>query len=120
MAGTHELDPARVARTLTAFRMRRPWQPIPLDVPVPVEALPTPSLLVDVDQLERNLAHMAAHLGARGKGVRAHAKMHKSPIIALRQLDAPAWSTLVTCVVVTAGLRGLALWRNWELPAWRV
>lgn len=24
------------------------------------------------------------------------------------------------CVVVTAGLRGLALRRNWELPAWRV
>ncbi len=27
---------------------------------------------------------------------------------------------LVVCVVVTAGLRGLALWRNWQLPAWRV
>lgn len=40
--------------------------------------------------------------------------------IALRQLDAPAWTALITCVVVTAGLRGLALWRNWELPAWRV
>jgi uncharacterized membrane protein YeiH len=25
----------------------------------------------------------------------------------------PAW-------LVTAGLRGLALWRNWQLPAWRV
>jgi uncharacterized membrane protein YeiH len=23
------------------------------------------------------------------------------------------------CVAVTAGLRGLALWRNWQLPAWR-
>ena len=40
--------------------------------------------------------------------------------IALRQLDAPAWTALISCVVVTAGLRGLALWRNWELPAWRV
>jgi D-serine deaminase-like pyridoxal phosphate-dependent protein len=87
MAAGSGFDPASVARTLTAFRMRRPWQPVPLDAPVPVEALPTPSLLVDVDQLERNLAHMASYLGARGTGVRAHAKMHKSPIIALRQLE---------------------------------
>lgn len=40
--------------------------------------------------------------------------------IGLRQLDAPAWLTVVACVVVTAGLRGLALWRNWQLPVWRV
>lgn len=35
-------------------------------------------------------------------------------------LDAPGWMALVACVVVTAGLRIVALWRNWELPAWRV
>jgi uncharacterized membrane protein YeiH len=40
--------------------------------------------------------------------------------IALRQLEAPAWLTVLACVVVTAGLRGLALWRNWQLPVWRV
>ena len=40
--------------------------------------------------------------------------------IGLRQLDSPAWLTVVACVVVTAGLRGLALWRNWQLPIWRV
>ncbi|EER58645.1 protein of unknown function UPF0126 [Acidovorax delafieldii 2AN] len=40
--------------------------------------------------------------------------------IGLRQLDAPAWMALLACVLVTAGLRGLALWRNWALPAWRV
>jgi hypothetical protein len=27
---------------------------------------------------------------------------------------------LVACVAITAGLRGLAVWRNWQLPAWRV
>ena len=27
---------------------------------------------------------------------------------------------LLVCVLVTAGLRGLALWRNWSLPAWRI
>ena len=35
-------------------------------------------------------------------------------------LDAPGWMALVACVVATAGLRLVALWRNWELPAWRV
>lgn len=40
--------------------------------------------------------------------------------VALRQMDAPGWAPLLACVVATAGLRGLALWRNWELPAWRV
>lgn len=27
---------------------------------------------------------------------------------------------LIACVAVTAGLRGLAMWRNWQLPAWQV
>ncbi|RYF65706.1 MAG: trimeric intracellular cation channel family protein, partial [Comamonadaceae bacterium] len=40
--------------------------------------------------------------------------------VALRHLHAPDWAPLVACVLLTAGLRGLALWRNWELPAWRV
>ena len=40
--------------------------------------------------------------------------------VALRQLQAPDWAPLLACVLLTAGLRGLALWRNWELPAWRV
>jgi len=26
----------------------------------------------------------------------------------------------VACVLVTAGLRIAALWKNWQLPAWRV
>ncbi len=32
---------------------------------------------------------------------------------------APGWVALVTCVGITAGLRALALWRNWQLPAWK-
>jgi uncharacterized membrane protein YeiH len=39
--------------------------------------------------------------------------------VGLWQLDAPGWLALVACVMVTAGLRGLAVWRNWQLPAWR-
>lgn len=39
--------------------------------------------------------------------------------VGLWHLEAPGWLALVACVAVTAGLRGLALWRNWQLPAWR-
>lgn len=39
--------------------------------------------------------------------------------VGLWHMEAPGWLALVACVVVTAGLRGLALWRNWQLPAWR-
>lgn len=39
--------------------------------------------------------------------------------VALWQIQAPEWVTWVACVGITAGLRGLALWRNWQLPAWR-
>jgi uncharacterized membrane protein YeiH len=39
--------------------------------------------------------------------------------VGLWQIDAPGWLALVACVTVTAGLRALALWRNWQLPAWR-
>lgn len=40
--------------------------------------------------------------------------------VALRQFEAPDWAPLLACVLVTGGLRVLALWRNWQLPAWRV
>lgn len=40
--------------------------------------------------------------------------------VALRQIHTSEWMPLVACVAITAGLRGLAVWRNWQLPAWRV
>jgi uncharacterized membrane protein YeiH len=40
--------------------------------------------------------------------------------VGLWQLGAPEWLVLITCVSITAGLRAMALWRNWQLPAWRV
>lgn len=39
--------------------------------------------------------------------------------VGLWQVDAPGWVALMVCVAITAGLRGMALWRNWQLPAWR-
>ena len=31
----------------------------------------------------------------------------------------PDWIALAVCVIITAGLRGLSVWRDWQLPAWR-
>ena len=39
--------------------------------------------------------------------------------IGLLQLPVAGSLALLACLVVTAGLRGLALWRNWQLPAWQ-
>jgi len=35
-------------------------------------------------------------------------------------MSGSASQALLICVVITAGLRALAVWRNWELPPWRV
>jgi D-serine deaminase-like pyridoxal phosphate-dependent protein len=46
----------------------------------------TPALLLDLDAFERNLVAMAAFSEAHGIRLRPHAKTHKSPEIALRQI----------------------------------
>ncbi len=65
----------------------RPSRPVHLETAVPIEELPTPALLLDADALERNLQRMQEFLVGRGKGFRPHAKTHKCPLIAARQLD---------------------------------
>jgi D-serine deaminase-like pyridoxal phosphate-dependent protein len=68
----------------------RSWQSIPLDPPVPIDAVPTPALMLDEHALRRNIAKMSSHLAAHGKRARPHAKTHKCPLIARLQLDAGA------------------------------
>ena len=55
-----------------------------------LEDLDTPVLLVDAAALERNIARMAALCRESGVACRPHAKAHKSPDIALMQLEAGA------------------------------
>jgi D-serine deaminase-like pyridoxal phosphate-dependent protein len=52
--------------------------------------LDTPSLLLDLDVFEANIAKMAAYMGQQATELRPHAKTHKCPTIAKRQLDAGA------------------------------
>jgi 3-hydroxy-D-aspartate aldolase len=60
-----------------------------------VADLDTPCLLVDLDALDRNLNRMADWSRRTGCAVRPHAKAHKSPLIARKQLDRGAIG--ITC-----------------------
>ena len=51
-----------------------------------LDAIDTPALVLDLDAFERNLARMAEAVAAAGVRLRPHAKTHKSPLIALRQI----------------------------------
>jgi len=46
----------------------------------------TPALIIDLDAFERNLRRMADAIAQAGVRLRAHAKTHKSPIIAAQQM----------------------------------
>jgi 3-hydroxy-D-aspartate aldolase len=50
------------------------------------DEIDTPALLVDLDAFEFNLDRMAALLAPTGARLRAHAKTHKSPVIAKLQM----------------------------------
>jgi len=78
------------------------------------DELPTPALLVDLDRLESNLRVMADHCRRAGCGFRPHAKTHKCPEIARRQVAAGALGVCVATVpeaeaLVAAGIRGVLL-----------
>ena len=78
------------------------------------DEIPTPALLLDLDRFERNLTRMAAHVRAAGKNLRPHAKTHRCPEIARRQVAAGALG--VACaklgeaeVMARAAVRGLLI-----------
>jgi 3-hydroxy-D-aspartate aldolase len=51
-----------------------------------LELVDTPALLVDLDALDENIRRMAQAASSHGVQLRPHAKTHKSPVIALRQI----------------------------------
>ncbi|HVL77576.1 MAG TPA: DSD1 family PLP-dependent enzyme [Noviherbaspirillum sp.] len=56
----------------------------------PAAQIDTPALLLDLDAFDRNLARMQAALAGSGTRLRPHAKSHKCPEIARRQIAAGA------------------------------
>ncbi len=65
---------------------RYPW-PAPATRGIPVDQIDTPALVLDLDAFERNLKRMADFASERGMRLRPHAKMHKTPAVALAQLQ---------------------------------
>jgi len=61
-------------------------QPPPAQPGMREEEIDTPALVVDLDAFEANLDRMAALLAPTGAKLRAHAKTHKSPVIAKLQM----------------------------------
>jgi len=51
-----------------------------------IDDLETPTPVVDLDVLERNLDRMAEYTGRHGLGLRPHIKTHKSPRVSAEQL----------------------------------
>ena len=51
-----------------------------------IDDIDTPALIVDLDAFEHNLRHMAAFTRAAGIRLRPHAKTHKCPDVAKRQI----------------------------------
>ena len=65
-------------------------QPPPAQPGMREDEVETPALLLDLDAFEFNLARMQALMTPTSAKLRAHAKTHKSPVIAHRQIAAGA------------------------------
>ncbi|MGE5525839.1 MAG: DSD1 family PLP-dependent enzyme [Rhodospirillaceae bacterium] len=63
---------------------------LPAVIGMPLDEVDTPCLLLDMDAFERNVQRLAESLADRRVKVRPHAKSHKCPQIAMRQLAAGA------------------------------
>ncbi len=80
----------------------------------PIGDIDTPALLLNLDIIERNIARMATAFQQLSAKLRPHAKTHKSPIIAHKQLAAGAIG--ITCaklgeaeVMVEGGVRDILI-----------
>ena len=60
---------------------------LPATVGMQLDEVCTPSLIIDLDAFERNVATLRERLRAAGVGLRAHAKTHKSVDIARYQIE---------------------------------
>ena len=80
-------------------------QPPPARPGMREDEVDTPALLIDLDAFEYNLDHMAELLAPTGAKLRAHAKTHKSPVIARLQM---ARGAVGQCVQKVAEAEALA------------
>jgi len=62
----------------------------PAEIGMTLESVDTPALLVDLDAFDRNVVRLAQAVAGTTVRARPHAKSHKCPVIALRQMAAGA------------------------------
>jgi D-serine deaminase-like pyridoxal phosphate-dependent protein len=79
-----------------------------------LDQIDTPALILDMDSFERNLGLLQNALSGRGVRLRPHAKSHKCPEIALRQIAAGAVGICCqkvseAAVFVTAGIQDILI-----------
>ncbi len=59
----------------------------PAEIGMSLDEVDTPSLMIDLDAFERNLRRLADRVEGSGVRLRPHAKTHKCPVIALKQIE---------------------------------
>jgi len=59
----------------------------PAEIGMSLDEVDTPALIVDLDVFERNLRRLADRVRESGVRLRPHAKTHKCPVIALKQIE---------------------------------
>ena len=59
----------------------------PAEIGMSLDEVDTPALIVDLDAFERNLRRLADRVQGSGVRLRPHAKTHKCPVIALKQIE---------------------------------
>jgi 3-hydroxy-D-aspartate aldolase len=59
----------------------------PAEIGMSLDEVDTPALVVDLDAFERNLRRLPERIAGTGVKMRPHAKTHKCPVIALKQME---------------------------------
>ena len=58
----------------------------PAEIGMTLDEVDTPALVIDLDAFERNLRRLPERIAGTGVRARPHAKTHKCPVIALKQV----------------------------------
>src|SRR6516162_7798552 len=59
----------------------------PAEIGMPLDEVDTPALVIDLDAFERNLRGLPERISGSPVRIRPHAKTHKCPMIALKQIE---------------------------------
>ena len=79
-----------------------------------IQELDTPSVIIDLDIMEANLARMAAYCREQGLSLRPHTKTHKVPELAAQQIERGACGITVAKVgeaevMVAGGIKDILI-----------